>query len=381
LGLAAPATRPAAAAAATADELQLQVGRQAREIAALRAQLAAQPPAARAAAGRRKGAVKETEALPNGTEVLRFDAGREIVAGARGMPAHAARENPDDPRLGGARRPIHEITVVTETPRDEIDEMLRQIRADRFREVLGPAMRRHGVDMLVYVMRLGRDTVPSYDNQFAEEFGAGCGVFVFADRGEGRGLESAVFDHTDRPVESLGVYDKVFKPSQRMTMSELGHLYGDGFSEENGSGRGTELDWRFEGLGDYVRARRPRVIGLNFWEDLGGAVEYEPGVRDDGVSLTDHRLLVRELGAEYAGRIVSAEHLLFDYISRPVAKEIELCTLIRADCERNISSACAGAVSYGLCWHLEIAYYILCGESLMKYTERRLDDSTHTARG
>ena len=36
---------------------------------------------------------------------------REVVEGARGMPAHAAREQPDDPRLGGERRPIHEITV------------------------------------------------------------------------------------------------------------------------------------------------------------------------------------------------------------------------------------------------------------------------------
>ena len=60
-------------------------------IAALRAQLAAQPPAARAAAARRKGAVKETQALPNGTEVLRFDAGREQPWEAESLSAHLHR--------------------------------------------------------------------------------------------------------------------------------------------------------------------------------------------------------------------------------------------------------------------------------------------------
>lgn len=74
----------------------------------------------------------------------------------------------------------------------------------------------------------------------------------------------------------------------------------------------------------------------------GGALEYEPGVRDDGISFTDYRLLLKEIGTDQGIEIISAEHLLFDYISRPVAREIELCTWIRADCESLIANACAG---------------------------------------
>ena len=101
---------------------------------------------------------------------------------------------------------------------------------------------------------------------------------------------------------------------------------------------------------------------------MGGAIEYEPGVRDDGISLTDYRLLIKEIGPEFADRIVSAEFLLFDYISRarspalspratfskvqktrparagPVQGEIEMCKLIREDCEAMISKACDGIV-------------------------------------
>ena len=76
----------------------------------------------------------------------------------------------------------------------------------------------------------------------------------------------------------------------------------------------------------------------------GGALEYEPGVRDDGISFTDYRLLLKEIGTDQEIEIISAEHLLFDYISRPVAREIELCKWIRADCESLIANACAGAL-------------------------------------
>jgi hypothetical protein len=87
-----------------------------------------------------------------------------------------------------------------------------------------------------------------------------------------------------------------------------------------------------------VKGHAPAVIGLNFWEELGGPNEYEPGMRDDGVSLTDYKLLAKEIGAELAGRIVSAEHMLFDYIAQPVTREIELCRLIRQDCAAMITA-------------------------------------------
>ena len=65
-----------------------------------------------------------------------------------------------------------------------------------------------------------------------------------------------------------------------------------------------------------MREKQPSKIALNYWQELGGGIEYEPGVRDDGISLTDYRLLIKEIGPEFAERIVSAEFLLFDYISR-----------------------------------------------------------------
>jgi hypothetical protein len=213
-----------------------------------------------------KGAVvKEATTLPNGTVVIRFDNGRELrpTAERNGLSVGEDAVFYDDPD-----ERLHE-TLLPDGPinhsREEIGEMLRLIRIDRFAEVMQPAMARAGVDMLIYVMRIGRDSVPRSDNQFADEFGARCGVFVFTTLEDG-GLETAVFDHTDRPVELLGAYDKVFKPSTRMTLDEIYRNYGH---ELNGDGRGTELEWRFEGLGDYVREHRPTTLALNFWEELG----------------------------------------------------------------------------------------------------------------
>jgi hypothetical protein len=44
----------------------------------------------------------------------------------------------------------------------------------------------------------------------------------------------------------------------------------------------------------------------------------------DGISYTDYRQLVRALGDKYAERMVSAEHLILDYLSRRVASEVVL---------------------------------------------------------
>ena len=192
------------------------------------------------AAAANTAVIAETEELPNGTRVIRFEADRPLLESARGMPEDEPPSD-DDGEPEGPQR-LHEITLVTERSSEEIERRLRQIRIDRFRTVLAPAMRDHGIGMFIYVLRLGRETVPGSDNQFAGEFGANCGVFVFTDRGEEEaGLEAAAFDHTDRPVESLGAYDKVFKPSTRMTLDEISRNYGH---EETGIGRGTELDWR-----------------------------------------------------------------------------------------------------------------------------------------
>jgi hypothetical protein len=51
----------------------------------------------------------------------------------------------------------------------------------------------------------------------------------------------------------------------------------------------------------------------------------------DGISHTDFVLLSEELGEKYAGRLVSSEWLMMDYINRRVPSEIELIERMRQD--------------------------------------------------
>ena len=113
------------------------------------------------AAAANTAVIAETEELPNGTQVIRFEADRPLLESARGMPEDEPPSD-DDGEPEGPQR-LHEITLVTERSSEEIERRLRQIRIDRFRTVLAPAMRDHGIGMFIYVLRLGRETVPGSD--------------------------------------------------------------------------------------------------------------------------------------------------------------------------------------------------------------------------
>jgi hypothetical protein len=68
------------------------------------------------------------------------------------------------------------------------------------------------------------------------------------------------------------------------------------------------------------------MLNLGMWEtyiDFGGA--------KDGLSHTDYLLLTEELGDKYAGRLVSSEHVMMDYIIRKVPSEIKLLKRISKD--------------------------------------------------
>jgi hypothetical protein len=92
----------------------------------------------------------------------------------------------------------------------------------------------------------------------------------------------------------------------------------------------TELDHRFKGVGEFVAERDPKRIAVNYLEELGLAEEYElPRKRTDGISHTDYLLLVKALGDNYAERIVSAEHLIYDFLSIPAPSEIVMFEKIR----------------------------------------------------
>jgi len=209
-----------------------------------------------------------------------------------------------------------------------------QIRRDKFDLILPQIMRARGIDMWIHVMREANP-----DPFGAEDLGSTSGVFVFTDRGGDR-IERAIIgrrwgasqrerfgsDYAD-PIRALGAYDVV----------------GDAvFVGEPVSSPMTEYDYRFKGLREFVGARDPRVIAVNFREHLG---TWATSSRtEDGISHVDYRLLTEELGEPYADRLVSSEYLIMDYGISPVASEVELLKKMRAAELERVKSALADIV-------------------------------------
>lgn len=218
-----------------------------------------------------------------------------------------------------------ENIMKTDRTKEELKEWNESIRIDRFEKILPTIMKKHGIDMFVYVMRLANQSNAHSDDPLAGEFGANSGVYIFTDLGDK--LEKVVFDYVDKDIASCGAYDKVFKPSRRITLDEFFQTIGNEYIGE----AKTELDYRFEGVSEYIKEHDPKVIALNYWEKLGGPIEFEPGLRYDGISLTDYNILTKKIGLELSSRIVSAEYMIFDYIATPSEREIEYCKLIRED--------------------------------------------------
>ena len=207
-----------------------------------------------------------------------------------------------------------------------IEELTRQIRRDKFDQILPIVMRNHGIDMWIHVMREGN--VHSFGNfvnsGFYADLGSNSGVFVFTDRGGDRIERAAIGRRWDEPddshhipnppadaVEASGAYDIVSEPIRRI---------------ETPGGPLTEYDHRFEGLREFVLHRNPARIAVNF-KDRMGPIRRTP--TNDGISHTDYVLLTRELGEELADRLVSSEMLIFDYLSRPVPSELAMYKRIR----------------------------------------------------
>ena len=211
-----------------------------------------------------------------------------------------------------------------------IEELTKQIRRDKFDQILPVVMRNHGIDMWIHVMREGN--VHSFGNYvnsgFYADLGSNSGLFIFTDRGGDR-IERAAIGrrwarsdgsyHIPNPpanaVEESGAYDIISEPIRR---------------RETPGGPLTEYDHRFEGLKEFVAERNPQRIAVNF-KDKMGPIRRTP--TNDGISHTDYLLLTRELGEEFAGRLVSSEMLIFDYLSRPVLSELAMYKRIRDDFE------------------------------------------------
>ncbi len=157
-------------------------------------------------------------------------------------------------------------------------ERLGTIRAEKFDVVLPEAMRRHGIDMWITVMKengldplwedLGRGYVP------------GTAYYIFTDGGEDR-IERVAVGVGGYMLERCGVYDQVV---------------------------GGDFDLRA-----FVQEREPARIGVNMSHELGAA---------DGLSYSNHQALVETLGEPWASRLVSAEELISWFRSERVPSEL-----------------------------------------------------------
>ena len=156
-------------------------------------------------------------------------------------------------------------------------EMERQIRLDKFEQVLPRAMRDNGIDMWIVAVKENH-----YDplwRDLGRGYVTGIGYYVFTDRGTAR-IERAALGPGGYLLAESGAYDTIAPAST---------------------------------LAAYVKARDPKRIGLNMSEEIGPA---------DGLTVTMLAHLQRTLGETYAARFVTAEKLVADFRSHRVAAEI-----------------------------------------------------------
>ena len=156
-------------------------------------------------------------------------------------------------------------------------EMQRQIRLDKFDQILPLAMRHAGIDMWIVAVKENH-----YDplwEDLGRGYVSGIGYYVFTDRGRDR-IERAALGPSGYLLEQSGAYDDFAAAST---------------------------------LQAFVKERNPKRIGVNMSHEIGPA---------DGLSYTMHQHLVKTLGEPYASRLVSAETLVSEFRSKRVAAEI-----------------------------------------------------------
>jgi len=211
-----------------------------------------------------------------------------------------------------------------------------RVRHSKFDQVLPRVMRDNGIDMWIHVMRSWTPDPLSF------ELGGNTGVFIFTDRGAGR-IERALFAGG---VDDVEAYDVIAQSRVELP------TFVDGIITEQPGGDETDyLENRFNGVGEFVAERDPRRIGVNYSEALGLSAASERAPLTDGISHTDYSLLMAALGETYAGRVVSAEHLILGYLAGRVAEEIELYRqfgLITADnLDREFGKVVPGVTELG----------------------------------
>ena len=155
--------------------------------------------------------------------------------------------------------------------------MERQIRLDKFEQVLPRAMRDNGIDMWIVAVKENH-----YDplwKDLGRGYVTGVGYYMFTDRGGDR-IERIALGPSGYLINESGAYDGMSAASM---------------------------------LADFVKQRDPKRIGVNMSDEIGPA---------DGLSVTMLAHLKKTLGEPYASRLVSAEKLVSEFRSRRVASEI-----------------------------------------------------------
>jgi Xaa-Pro aminopeptidase len=156
-------------------------------------------------------------------------------------------------------------------------ETERQIRLDKFEQVLPRAMRENGIDMWIVAVKENHRE-PLW-NDLGRGYVTGIGYYVFSDRGGDR-IERAALGPSGYLIEQSGAYDTFAAAST---------------------------------LPAFVKARDPERIGVNMSDEIGPA---------DGLSATMLAHLKKVLQEPYASRLVSAEKLVSQFRSHRVAAEI-----------------------------------------------------------
>jgi Xaa-Pro aminopeptidase len=145
-----------------------------------------------------------------------------------------------------------------------------QIRRDKFDRILPSAMRDNGVDMWL-VMQKENQFDPMYED-LGRGYVGSVGYYIFTDRGGDR-IERVAIGASGGLLEGCNVYDQV---------------------------RG------FAPLKAFIAERNPKRIAVNMSEEVGAA---------DGLSKTSYDRLVKEIGRDFASRLVSAEKVVSDFRS------------------------------------------------------------------
>ena len=194
------------------------------------------------------------------------------------------------------------------------------IRHDKFDYVLPTAMRANDVDMWIVLDR-GRGTEP-----LALDFGIssvnGQGIYVFSDRGGNR-IERIQLGHETDLARACGAYDHFGDPEE---------------------------------LRAIVAERDPGRIALNYLETPNNREGLHMG---DGLSHSDHGLLLRELGETYSSRFVSAQRLIADFHGERVASELvefaKAAQITRLYLERALSNE---VIEPGVTTHNQVAWWL-----------------------